>query len=110
MKKKTSFKHLLMRISCITSFIIFVFLILSSLQHVAYNTHLALSNFSSVTSCAVDRGFEQRSDRTNDYEISVCYFSANHVTLKRKSKTFSVRNQNGETCLPMNCCCSVLAL
>jgi hypothetical protein len=32
-------------------------------------------------SSAVDRGFKHRSDQTNDYTISIGYFTAKHTTL-----------------------------
>ena len=37
-------------------------------------------------SSAVDRVFEPRSGQTKDYSIGICYISANHTALKRKSK------------------------
>ena len=43
---------------------------------------------------AVDRGFEPRSGQTKDYQIGICCFSANHATLRRKSKYWLSRNQN----------------
>ena len=39
-----------------------------------------------LVSCAVDRGFEPRSDQSKDYKIDICCFSAKHVALRRKSK------------------------
>ena len=39
-----------------------------------------------LTSSAVDRGFEARSGQTKDYEIGICYFSAKHTAIRRKSK------------------------
>ena len=42
----------------------------------------------------VDRVFEPRSGQTKDYEISICSFSTKHVTLRRKSKDWSARNQD----------------
>jgi hypothetical protein len=42
----------------------------------------------------VDRAFEPRSDQTKDYKIRVCYFSAKHAALMRKSKDWLVRNQD----------------
>jgi predicted LPLAT superfamily acyltransferase len=47
-----------------------------------------------LASSAVDRGFEPRSGQTKDYAIGVCYFSAKHVALRRKSKDWLTRNQN----------------
>jgi hypothetical protein len=43
---------------------------------------------------AVDRGFEPRSDQTNDYKIGICFFSAKHAALSRKSKNWLSGNQN----------------
>jgi len=42
---------------------------------------------------AVDRGFEPRSGQTNDYEIGMCCFSTNHVTLRRKIQDWQARIQ-----------------
>ena len=36
-------------------------------------------------SSAVNRGFEPRSDKTKDYEIGICCFSAKFAALSRKS-------------------------
>jgi hypothetical protein len=47
-----------------------------------------------LTSSAVDRGFELRSDQTKDYEIGMCCFSTKHATLRRKSKDWLARNQD----------------
>ena len=35
-----------------------------------------------LASSAVDRGFELRSDKTKDYKIDFCCFSAKHTTLR----------------------------
>jgi hypothetical protein len=43
---------------------------------------------------AVDRGFEPRSGQTKDYKIGICYFSAKHAALRRKSKDWLTRNQD----------------
>ena len=43
---------------------------------------------------AVDRGFDPRSGQVKDYTIGICYFSANHAVLKRKSKDWLARNQD----------------
>jgi hypothetical protein len=32
--------------------------------------------------------------QTKDYKIGICYFSANHATLKRKGKDWLARNQD----------------
>ena len=37
----------------------------------------------------VDRGFEYRSDHTKDYTIGICFFSAKHAVLRRKSRLVS---------------------
>ena len=47
-----------------------------------------------LASSAVDRGFEPRSGYTKDYEIGICYLSAKHTALRRKSKDWLARNQN----------------
>jgi hypothetical protein len=39
-----------------------------------------------LASSAVDRGFESRSDQTEDYKIGICCFSAKHAALRKKSK------------------------
>ena len=45
-------------------------------------------------SSTVDRGFEARSGQTKDYKIGICFFSAKHAVLRRKSKDWFARNQN----------------
>jgi hypothetical protein len=47
-----------------------------------------------LPSSAVDRGLEHRSGQTKDYKIGICYFSAKHAALRRKSKDWLVRNQD----------------
>ena len=47
-----------------------------------------------LTPSAVDRGFEPRSGHKKDHQIGICYFSAKHAALRRKSKDWSARNQN----------------
>jgi hypothetical protein len=47
-----------------------------------------------LVSSAVDRGFEPQSSRTKDYKIGICCFTANHATLRSKSKDWLARNQN----------------
>ena len=47
-----------------------------------------------LASSAVDREFEPRSWQTKDYKIGICWFSAKHAGLRRKSKDGSARNQN----------------
>ena len=47
-----------------------------------------------LTSSAVDRGFELRSDQAKDYEIGICCFSTKHATLRRKNKDWLARNQD----------------
>ena len=39
-----------------------------------------------LASGAVDCGFEPRSAQTKDYDIGMCYLSAKHASLRRKSK------------------------
>ena len=43
---------------------------------------------------AVERKFESRLGQTKDYEIAVCYFSAKHTALRRKSKDLLAQNQS----------------
>ena len=47
-----------------------------------------------LASRAVDRGFESHSGQTKDYKISICCFSAKHISLRRKSKDWLALNQN----------------
>ena len=47
-----------------------------------------------LVSSVVDRGFESRSGQTKDYEIDICWFSAKHTALRRKSKDWLARNQH----------------
>ena len=47
-----------------------------------------------LTLSAVDDGFEPRSGQTKDYKIGICFFSAKHTALRRKSKDKLARNQN----------------
>jgi hypothetical protein len=49
---------------------------------------------SMIASSAVDCGFVPRSGQTKDYEIGICWFSAKHAALRRKSKDWLARNQN----------------
>ena len=39
-----------------------------------------------LSSCAIDRKLEPWSGQTNYYEIGICCISANHATLRSKSK------------------------
>ena len=41
-----------------------------------------------LVSSAGDRGFEPRSGQTKDYKIGICYFSAKHAVLRKKSRLF----------------------
>ena len=47
-----------------------------------------------LASSVVDGGFVSRSSQTKDYKIGICYFSAKHAALGRKSKDWLVRNQD----------------
>jgi hypothetical protein len=47
-----------------------------------------------LASSAVDRWLEPRSGQTKDYKIGICFFSAKHAPLRRKSKDWLARNQN----------------
>ena len=46
-----------------------------------------------LTSSAVDHGFKPRSGQTKNYKIGICWFSAKHAALRRKSKDWLARNQ-----------------
>ena len=45
-----------------------------------------------VASSAVYRGFDPRSGQTQDYELSICFFSTKKAALRRKS--WLARNQD----------------
>ena len=61
---------------------------------------------SKLASSVVGHGFEPRSGQTKDYKIVICYFSAKHAALRRKSKDWLARNQDNVS----ECCFSELAL
>ena len=48
---------------------------------------------SMLVSSAVDCVFEPRLDQTRDYEIDICFLSAKHTALRRKSKDWLAQNQ-----------------
>jgi hypothetical protein len=50
--------------------------------------------FRVLASSAVDRGLEARSGQTKDNTTGICWFSAKHAALRRKSKDWLSRNQN----------------
>ena len=56
--------------------------------------HISGVMVSVLSSNAVDRGFEPRSDKTKDYKIGMCCFSVKHAALRSKSKDWLARNQN----------------
>jgi hypothetical protein len=62
-----------------------------------------------LASSAVDRGFLPRSGQTKDYKIGICYFSAKHATLRRKSKDWLARNEDNVSEWT-DCCFRELAL
>ena len=39
-----------------------------------------------LTSCRKDCGCEPRLGQSKDYKIGICFFSANHATIAKKSK------------------------
>ena len=47
-----------------------------------------------LASSAMDRGFDPLSDRTKDYKIGICCFSAKHSALRSKSKDWLTGDQN----------------
>jgi hypothetical protein len=67
-----------------------------------------------LASCAVDHGFESRSDQIKYYKIGVCCCSAKHAVLRRKNKDWLARNQHNVSerapCLSNDCCFTELAL
>ena len=48
---------------------------------------------SMLVSSAVDYVFEPRLDQTRDYKIDICFLSAKHTALRRKSKDWLAQNQ-----------------
>ena len=62
---------------------------------------------SMVAWSVVDRGFEARSDQIEDKTNDICFFSAKHASLRRKSKDKLARIQDG---VSTDCCFSQLAL
>ena len=46
-----------------------------------------------LASSAVDREFEPWSGQTKEYKFDICFFSAKHAALRRKSKDWLARNQ-----------------
>jgi hypothetical protein len=46
-----------------------------------------------LASSMVDREFESLSDQSNDYKIGICWLSAKHVALRKKSKDWLARKQ-----------------
>jgi hypothetical protein len=65
-----------------------------------------------LTSSAVDRASETRSDQTKDYKIGSCCFSARHTILWSRANNGLARNHDmcpsWLTCLPADCCFGVL--
>jgi hypothetical protein len=47
---------------------------------------------SMLATSAVERVLDPQSRQTEDYELGMCYFSAKHATLRRKSKDWLARN------------------
>jgi hypothetical protein len=47
-----------------------------------------------LASSAVHRGFEPRFGQTKDYKLVICFLSAKHAALRRKSKDCLARNQD----------------
>ena len=47
-----------------------------------------------LTSSVVEREFEHRSSKTNDYKIGICCFSAKNTALRRKSKDCMVCSES----------------
>ena len=49
-----------------------------------------------LVSSTEDRGFDPVSDRTKDYKIVICCYSAKHTALRRKSKDVLARDRANE--------------
>jgi hypothetical protein len=47
-----------------------------------------------LASSTVDRGFEPRLGKTEDYKNGICCFFAKHAALRRKNKDWLARNQD----------------
>ena len=79
---------------------IYYHMTLSAMNYLLFNIDAEVKNHSGgamvsmLTSSAVDRGFEPRSNQTEDYKIGICCFSAKHAALRRKSKDRLAQNQN----------------
>jgi hypothetical protein len=56
--------------------------------------HIGVIMVSGLTSSVVDCGFKSRSGKINDNKIGICFFSAKHAALRRKSKDWLAQNQN----------------
>ena len=48
--------------------------------------HVGGAMVSVLASSVVDRGFEPRSGQPKEYNIGICFFSANHAALSRKKQ------------------------
>ena len=64
------------------------------LHQILYRTERMGGMVSVLVSSAVDHGFEPRSDQTKDYKIGICFFSAKHTALRKKSKDWLAQNQD----------------
>jgi hypothetical protein len=87
----------------------------SSIKRHNPNNQMGGVMVSVLASSAVDCGFEPRSGQTKDYEFGICYFSAKHAALRRKSKNWLARNRDNvsewsDMCLSSDCCFNELAL
>jgi hypothetical protein len=51
-----------------------------------------MSESHNLQSSEVDRGFDPRLGQTEDTKIGICWFTAKHVALRRKSKDWLARN------------------
>jgi hypothetical protein len=58
-----------------------------------YN-HISRVMVGVLASSAVNHGFEPRLRQTKDYKFGICFFSAKHAALRRKSKDWLARNQD----------------
>jgi len=74
--------------------IFFVWHLNTHYLYVFHSTAIGDVMVSVLTSSAIDREFEPLLGQTKDYKIGICFFSAKHAVLRRKSKDWLAWNQN----------------
>ena len=83
---------------------------------VLYDSKWAMPLFYNAAKTALGRLWVRipTGSKSKDYKIGICCFSAKHMSLRRMSKDWLVRNQDnvssGTTCLSADCYFSELAL